>query len=145
MLIACVEGRDYPTALKLMDDMRTRGVPMNALTYTAAITAAQKAGDVEAAVRWLDAMSANRSLQQSELMESTTSVSAHSRTWSSKEALALLSKFGRRQEAPRTAAYSEAIQKLAPGKVVLDIGTGQFALLAFIAQRLGLPNTVAAE
>jgi hypothetical protein len=33
-----------------------------------------------------------------------------------------------RDDVPRTAAYRAAIERLAPGKVVLDIGTGQFAL-----------------
>ena len=111
VLIACVEGRDYATALDLMETMRERGVLMNALTYTAAITAAQKAGDVGAAVKWLDEMSARRELPQSDLTLTPT-VSAHSRTWRSEEALTLLAKFGRRGGValpPRTAAYNEAI------------------------------------
>jgi hypothetical protein len=38
-----------------------------------------------------------------------------------------------RDDALRTEAYRAAIQRLARGKVVLDIGTGQFALLARFA------------
>jgi SAM-dependent methyltransferase len=50
-----------------------------------------------------------------------------------------------RDDAPRTAAYAAAIEKLAPGKVVLDIGTGQFALLAIIAARAGARYVYAIE
>ncbi len=50
-----------------------------------------------------------------------------------------------RDDAPRTAAYTEAIQRLAPGKVVLDIGTGQFALLASIAAKAGARYVYAIE
>ncbi len=50
-----------------------------------------------------------------------------------------------RDDAPRTAAYAAAIQRLAPGKVVLDIGTGQFALLASIAAKAGARYVYAIE
>jgi hypothetical protein len=50
-----------------------------------------------------------------------------------------------RDDAPRTAAYEAAIRKLAPGKVVLDIGTGQFALLASIAAKAGARYVYAIE
>jgi hypothetical protein len=50
-----------------------------------------------------------------------------------------------RDDVPRTAAYRAAIERLAPGKVVLDIGTGQFALLATIAARAGARYVYAIE
>ena len=50
-----------------------------------------------------------------------------------------------RDDKPRTAAYTAAIQRLAPGRVVLDIGTGQFALLATIAARAGARYVYAIE
>ena len=52
----------------------------NALTYTAAIAAAQKAGDLATAVRWLDEMSSRRELEQNELTLNAA-VSTHSRNW----------------------------------------------------------------
>ena len=50
-----------------------------------------------------------------------------------------------RDDAPRTAAYAAAIERLAPGRVVLDIGTGQFALLATIAAKAGARYVYAIE
>ena len=79
-LIACVEGREYAAALELVEAMRARRVRMNALSYTAAIAAAQKVGDTEAAVAWLEEMGTRRELQQNELTLNAA-VSAHSRTW----------------------------------------------------------------
>ena len=50
-----------------------------------------------------------------------------------------------RDDTPRTDAYAAAIERLAPGRVVLDIGTGQFALLATIAAKAGARYVYAIE
>ena len=55
-LIASVEGARYGTALDLVRRMQHEGVPMNRLSYSAAIAAAHKGGDTSAAVQWLDDM-----------------------------------------------------------------------------------------
>ena len=107
VLIACVEGREYARALSLIDEMKSRDVRMNALTYTAAIAAAQKAGDTPLAVKWLNEMSSKRELQQNELTI-TAAVSAHSRTWRASEALTLLSKYGKGAAPPAASSSSSS-------------------------------------
>jgi len=52
---------------------------------------------------------------------------------------------GMRDDVTRTEAYRKAIMKVAAGKVVLDIGTGAFALLALFAAEAGAKHVYAIE
>lgn len=50
-----------------------------------------------------------------------------------------------RDDEERTAAYRAAIERLAPGRVCLEIGTGGLALLAIIAAEAGAAHVYAIE
>ena len=52
-LVACVEGGEFAYALNLLSTMRSRGVVLNALSYTAAIAAAHHIGATHVAVSTL--------------------------------------------------------------------------------------------
>jgi protein arginine N-methyltransferase 1 len=52
---------------------------------------------------------------------------------------------GMRDDIDRTEAYRKAIEEMAPGKIVLDMGTGALALLAMIAARAGAAHVYAIE
>ena len=52
---------------------------------------------------------------------------------------------GMRDDVDRTEAYRRAIIAAAPGKVVVDLGTGALALLAIIAARAGATHVYAIE
>mmetsp|Transcript_63053 Transcript_63053/g.124674 ORF Transcript_63053/g.124674 Transcript_63053/m.124674 type:complete len:468 (-) Transcript_63053:66-1469(-) len=57
-----------------------------------------------------------------------------------------LSDYGRmRDDTPRTEAFYQAIDVLAPGKLVLDLGTGSLALLAIRCARAGALHVYAVE
>ena len=58
---------------------------------------------------------------------------------------AALSLLRRRDDTTRTEAYRKAIQEVAHGKVVLDIGTGALALLAIFAAEAGASRVYAIE
>jgi ribosomal protein L11 methylase PrmA len=50
-----------------------------------------------------------------------------------------------RDDAQRTLAYQRAIEAIAPGRNVLDIGTGALALLAVMAAKAGANHVYAVE
>ena len=50
-----------------------------------------------------------------------------------------------RDDKARTTAYEQAIRRVAPGRVCLDIGTGALALLALAAARAGAEHVIAVE
>ena len=50
-----------------------------------------------------------------------------------------------RDDNMRTQAYRRAIERHAPGKLCLDVGTGALALLAIIAARAGAEHVFAVE
>ena len=52
---------------------------------------------------------------------------------------------GMRDDVARTSAYRQAIIEAAPGKVVVDLGTGALALLAIIAAEAGAEHVYAIE
>eukprot|EP00900_Chrysochromulina_parva_P022067 jgi/Chrpa1/4494/Chrysochromulina_OHIO_Genome00018008-RA len=121
-LVAAVDGAKYSTALQLMQRMLSSGVRMNALSFTAAITAAQKLGNTSLSMSLLEQMTttasaaapaaAPSSAQEPTLLEPSNGSAPpgheeeqqqeqQQHRWRYTEAVALLSKLGRARDGAR--------------------------------------------